>query len=313
MVMLLNRQLLTAKIEATRGTDSVPTSLANSILCGPVDTRLDLARINLNAVRQSISAVKIRLGRKMAEFTIKCDLKGSGTAGTAPEFSPLLRSCALAETITPATSVVYKPTSDTSAMKSCSIYFYYDGRLRKAVGCMGNFTLEMKAGEPAVITFTLRGKLTSEGDAAFPSDMVFQATEPVIVESAGVSYGAFNDAVIRSITLTSNNTVAERADVNSAEGIKDTFVSGRDPQHSATVEATTEAVKAWFGNLDARTEEAIDITIGTVAGNIVTIAIPKATLDTATDPQNDNGIITFPISGQAREDAGDDNYTISFT
>jgi hypothetical protein len=41
----------------------------------------------------------------------KCEIKGSGAAGTAPEIAPLLRGAAWSETVVGGTSVTYKPTS----------------------------------------------------------------------------------------------------------------------------------------------------------------------------------------------------------
>jgi len=314
-MMLNNNQLLLAKVEASYGVDPTPTGPANAILAAPVDTRLDVAKINLSAVRRSISAQKITLGRKMVEFTVTVDLKGSGAAGTPPEFGALMRACSMAETINAGVSVVYKPENDAASMKSITIYFYYDGRLRKALGCMGNFTLSAPPGGVPQLVFNLRGKLSSDADAALPNDQVYQSTEPVIIESGGVSFGAFNDAVIRNISYVTGNSLIDRMDVNSAEGVKGVFVSGRDPRLSTSIEAELEATKAFFANYESRVEEAVDVTIGTVAGNIVTLAIPKFCVDEGLDPQNENGIILFGLSGQALESSAgaEDNITITFS
>lgn len=312
-MMLNNNQLLTAKVEASYGVDPSPVAASNAILAAPVESRLDVAKLNLSAVRRSISAQKITLGRKMADFTITVDLKGAGSAGSAPEFGCLLQACAMTETLNTGVSAVYKPENDAGSMKSVTIYFYYDGRLRKAVGCMGNFTLTLPPGGIPQIVFNLRGKLASDADAALPTDQVYQSTEPVVVESAGVSFGSFNDAVIRNLSYVTGNQITDRMDVNSTEGVKGVFVGGRDPRLSASVEATLEATKTWFANFENRVEEAVDATVGTVAGNIVTISIPKFCVDEGLDPMNENGIILFGLSGQALEDSSEDNITITFS
>lgn len=310
--LLIQNQLLLAKLEAVYGTDPVPTKDANAILAGPVGTNLDISQIVSNAVRRSISAPKIRIARKMVNFTIPIDLRGSGAAGTAPEISPLLQACGLVETVNTGTDVQYKPNNDPSTMKSATIYFYYDGRVRKAVGVMGNFSIETPAGGLPIITFNMRGKLTTDEDGALPTLPTFQTVTPVVVEQGALSFGSFNDAVIRTFSLNSNNTIIDRADINSTEGVKGVFVTKRDPGYSATVEATLESIKTWFGNLENRTEEAIDITLGTSAGNIVEIDIPKACLNAGVDPQDDNGMIVFPLAGQMLENTGGDNFTLTF-
>jgi hypothetical protein len=310
--MLIQNQLLLAKVETTYGVDAVPTKDANAILAGPVDTSLDLSQISSNAVRRSISAPKIRIARKMVNFTIRIDLRGSGAAGTPPEISALLQACGLTETISEGVDVQYVPNNEPASMKSCTIYFYYDGRVRKAVGCMGNATIETPAGGLPGISFSMRGRLTTDEDAALPTSPTFQTVTPVVVEQGALSFGSFNDAVIRSFSMNTNNTIIDRADINSAEGVKGVFVTRRDPGYSSQVEATLESVKAWFAALTGRTEEAIDITLGSSAGNIVEIDIPKACLNAGVDPQDDNGMIVFPLAGQMLENLGGDNFTLTF-
>jgi len=313
MPMLERNQLLLAKVESTYGTDATPVASANATLTFPVGTNLDIAVIQQNSVRASISASKKRLGRKMVNFNISCDLKGSGAAGTPPEVGALLQACGFAETISAGVKVDYKPVSSAASMKSVTIYFYYDGRVRKAVGCMGNVSITCPPGETPRLSFTMRGKLASDGDASLPAGSVFQSTVAVVVESAGMSFGSFNAAVVRSFGFESGNNLVDRSDINSAEGISGVFLTERDPKWNASVEATPEATKAWVGNLTARTEEAIDVTLGTVAGNIVTITMPKCVIDGGTDPQSDNGMVVFNLSGAALENAGNDNITISFS
>ncbi|MBF0410928.1 MAG: hypothetical protein HQM10_26520 [Candidatus Riflebacteria bacterium] len=310
--MLTNNQLLVAKVEATVGSDSSPTAASNSIKCSPVDARLDFSPLSLAEVRRSLSSAKTRIGRKLINFSVTCNLKGSGAAGTPPEISPLLQACGFAEAINSGTSVVYTPESTSSSMKAATIYFYYDGRVRKAVGCMGNVSITANPGELPLIVFNMRGRFLAEADAALPTDQVFQSSEPVVVENAGMSFGSFNDAVVSALSFQSGNVLIDRRDVNSPEGIKSISITGRDPKLSATVEATVEATKAWFGNFEDRVEEAIDVTIGTVAGNIVTLAFPKFCVDGGVDPQNSDGMVVFSLTGQTLENTGGDNVTLTF-
>lgn len=310
--MLPRNQVLLVKTETTYGVDAAPVASANSTLVFPVDYNPDVQALEYGVVRASISAEKKRLGRKIATFTIKAPLKGAGAAGTAPEIAPLIKACAMGETVNAGTDVQYKPVSASASMKSVTIYWYYDGRVVKAIGCMGNFSIDMPPGGYPTITFNMRGKLVSDSDASLPTSMSYQTTEPVIVESAGVSFGSFNDAVVKSMSFDSGNSVSDRTDVNSAEGVKGVSVTARNPKFSATVEATTEAVKAWWGNFTGRVEETVDITIGTVAGNIVTAAIPKFALENGMKPTEAEGFFVYPLSGQALESSGNDNITLTF-
>lgn len=313
--MLTRNQLLLVKLEETFGEDALPVKAADAIQCEPVDFSRDIAKLDYNIVRSSISAAKRRFGRIMCNFTIRTPFKGSGTAGTAPKVGVLLQACAYKQTISAGVSVTYKPTSVEAEILSATIYFYYDGRVVKAVGCRGNWTLDMAPGGYPMAVFSLRGALLEEVDAALPTGATFEtATEPQILQSAGISFGAFDTAVVRSFGLNSGNNIVDRPDLNSGNyGIKGSDITGRDPSWSATVEATVEATKAWWGNQTGRVEEAIDITIGASDGNIATITLDKACIEDGVTPRDDNGRVVFPLVGQALENAGDDNIEIVFT
>lgn len=133
------------------------------------------------------------------------------------------------------------------------------------------------------------------------------------MESAGVSFGSFDAAVIRSLSFQTGNGLAERKDVNSDDGVKGMYIGSRDPQLSVVVEAELEATKAWAGNFTNRTEEAVDSLVGSVAGNKVTLTMPKFVIDEPPTPANENGIVLFTLSGQTRESSGNDNITIKFS
>jgi hypothetical protein len=63
-------------------------------------------------------------------------------------------------------NALYAPTSDLSLLKPVTIYGYRAGLRHRFVGCVGTARLEMTAGQPAFITFTLRGKLLDAYQAA---------------------------------------------------------------------------------------------------------------------------------------------------
>lgn len=314
MTMLIRNQLLLAKVETNKGEDAAP-AVANAILTDLVDVSFDVQKISMPEVRRSLAEAAERIGRKKAVFTIRAALKGSGAAGTAPEISALLQCCALKQTIVTtlgSEEVNYKPVSAEADMKTATIYHYCDGRLVKAVGCTGNYTISAPPGEVAIITFNITGKLTFNGDAAILTGESFQDVVAPVVESGDFVFGTFDAAVVGDFSLESGNNIIDRMDINSAGGLKTSTVVSRNPVWSASVEATTEAVKAWFENFEDRIQEEISFTIGSVSGNKVIILMPKAVINDGVNLSNNNGIASFNLSGQAVEDAGDDNYTLTF-
>jgi hypothetical protein len=309
--LLFNNQILLAKLEDTFGADSVPTG-ADAVKCFPLSPRFDFRVLDYPVVRGSISAPKRRQGAKMIEFVIRVPLKGSGTAGTAPEWGPLAQACRHKETIAAGVSVTYSPTPKADAVKSVSIYHYQDGKVVKAVGCRGNVRLIANAGNYGELEFTMRGRMTARADAANPTP-TYDATEPPVIQSGGVSFGSFHTAVIPALSLNSGNSMFDEENINAAEGITGSSMADRDPTWNAEVRATLEDTKAWWGNADAGTEEAIDLTVGATAGNIIAVAIPKASISGGTEPQNKNGQVFYNLEGQCNETSADDNYSIALT
>jgi hypothetical protein len=315
MPLLIRNQLLLAKVETTKGEDATPTPAANAILADLVDVSFDIQKIQSPEVRRSISEAPERPGRQKANFTIRAALKGSGAAGTPPEIAPLLQCCALKQTLVVTVGseeANYKPVSAEADMKTATVHLFYDGRAVKAVGCTGNFSISAPPGEIGIITFNLQGSLTFNGDVELPTGEAYQDVTAAVVESGGFGFGSFATAVVNSFTLESGNNIIDRLDINSAGGLHSSLVVSRNPSWNAAVEATTEAVKDWWANFTDRVKEAISLTIGATAGNIVEIELPQALLNDGVTPSNNNGIVTFNLSGQALEDSGDDNYTLTF-
>lgn len=311
--MLSNKQqLVLAKLEVTEGTDPVPVKTTDAVLCDNVDPVYAPEQIARRIVQADISDPKIVFGNEIINFSILAELKGSGTAGVAPEIGALLQACGMKEVVVEATSVTYTPNPASEAFKSVTIYLYKGGILWKAVACKGSFVIDCVASEFPQVTFQMSGKLSDILDAACPSDATYNATLPVQVGDAGLSFGAFNNGVVRSISINSGNPVSPRRDVNSAGGLKGYVALRRNPTYSVVVESELEATHPFWGDLRARTEEAIDITVGSTAGNIVTITAPKA-CSTGIRTADEESMMMYQIEGQALKNSGNDNITIAFT
>ena len=54
-------------------------------------------------------------------------------------------------------NALYSPSSDPADIKPLTIYGFYNGLRHRFVGCVGTARLEMASGQPAFITFTMRG------------------------------------------------------------------------------------------------------------------------------------------------------------
>jgi hypothetical protein len=142
-----------AKIEATSGTDSVPTGAANAMAVSNVKiTPLNAQFVSRDLLRNyfGISEQLISSYNKLITFDVEA--VGSGTAGTAPAWSPLIRACGFAETLVAAERAEYKPI--TNGQESCSIYAYDSGALHKFLYCKGGPQISLGLGGIPKISYS---------------------------------------------------------------------------------------------------------------------------------------------------------------
>src|ERR1044071_9538624 len=117
-----------AKKEVTYAVDPVPVGTTDAIAVINPQFTTDATIVERDQIlRDSISRLSAVIGRKLARITFGVEMKGSGSAGTAPPAGPLLRACGLSETIVASTSVTY--ASISSAFESVTIYWYDGSKL----------------------------------------------------------------------------------------------------------------------------------------------------------------------------------------
>ena len=145
MPLLSRRRTILAKIETVYGTDPTPTGSANAILVRNMTiTPLNAEMVSRDLVRPYLGTSEQLVAAKHVAIEFEVEMAGSGTAGTAPAYGPLLRACGLAET-DGLSDVVYSPVS--SGFESVTMYHNVDGVLHKITGARGNaeFTINARA------------------------------------------------------------------------------------------------------------------------------------------------------------------------
>lgn len=92
---------LLAKIESTYGQDSSPTGAANAVLLrgNPTLTPLDMTQDARNIILPYFGNQGVMPSAAFGKLDYEIELAGSGTAGVAPAYGPILRACALGETL----------------------------------------------------------------------------------------------------------------------------------------------------------------------------------------------------------------------
>jgi len=307
--MLVNREVITAKIETTYNVDAAPAA-ADAILVENVSWSNEGLRMNeRNSIRGNIGKLQQIFGGRLMSVSFDVEIKGSGTAGTPPEIGQLLRACGMGETIVALTSVSYSPGS--SGHESITLHFYRDGKRFILTGCRGNVTEQLETGAQGKMSFAFTGHVAPETDTAMIAP-TYDSTVPVAVIGAAFSIGAYS-AVISSLSFDLSNTLATPPDISAVDGYAEIRITNRDVNGSFDPEDTLLAVNDWQNDLINGNTLALDTgVIGSVAGNRYQLTMP-AVYYREMGPGDRDGIRTLDISFGAAESAGDDEFTLVFT
>lgn len=313
MPLYWRNKTLLAKVETTYGTDSAPTAAANAILAS--DVRLtpmegqDVSR-ELESRGYMGGQPTIAAGLH-AKLTFKVEIKGSGTAGTAPAFGALLRACAMAEVIVASTSVTYNPI--TAAHESCTIHVNVDGTRWALTGARGTATYRMTAQGIVYLEFEMTGLFVQPSAVALTSPTLgAQLTQvPQIATSANTPTFTVGGTalILRSFALAFGNTVSPRFLVRSESII----IEDRQESIEATVEAVALATYNPFALAAASTSQAISLVHGTGAGKITTLSVPAAQVQRPSGLEQQQGIVEWPLRFVPLPVSGNDQFTLAFT
>lgn len=308
--MLTKRSLLLAKIESTYGTDPIPAVSADEVLVENLSWGNEgLKMIERPAVRPSLGALQHVYGGRLVSVSFDAEVKGSGTAGTAPEIGALFRACALGETIVASTSVTYAPVS--TAIESITMYLYEDGKQIIVTGARGNVAFTLEAGNKVMANFTFTGHVAAQTDVALATPS-FDSTTPQPYIGGSFTIDSFA-AVIGSLGFDLSNTIASPPSVNGSDGYGEITITGRDVNGSFDPEDELVATEDFLGNFTSGSAMALATgAIGGTAGNILNITMPAVYYrDVA--PGDRDGIRSFDLTYGAAESTTDDEVSIAFT
>lgn len=262
-----------------------------------------------NVASASMSPFASVPGIRSMTMEFDVELKGSGSAGTAPEYSDALKACGFSETIVASTSVTYEPASDS--VPSATLAMYMDGLCVKMWGARGNVSLAVKAGGIPVLHFRFVGANFSITDVAMLTGVSYQSTKPVPFQGASFSISGYA-AKLDNLGFDLNNELTLRTDPSKNSGHFSTLITDRKPMLTIDPEMVLVATEDFFGDLRSGAEGALSLTLGATAGNICTVTGPKIQY-TNQSPGSRNGLRSLGIDCQMNRNSGDDEISIAFT
>lgn len=301
-----SNRALTAKIESTYGVDAIPTGGANAMLCAELELDIPVEYVDRNIVHGTFGAWSMPGTRRFAKVTGSVELQGSGTAGSAPAWAPMLRACGFAQTLNAGVSAVYTPTSAVG--DSVTLRFYADGVLHAISGARGTGQLLLPRNRLPLFKFEMTGLYSQPTDTANPSMdySVFQAPRPVDKANTPTFSLHGSAAVLRDLELDIGNVIAVRDLPNAM----DVLVADRKCSGKCSVEAVAVATKNWFGIEQGETLGALSLIHGSTAGKIVEIAAPKVQLKSP-KYENEDGIAYITMELGVTRNSGDDELVLT--
>lgn len=309
--MLVNTDIVLTKIEVTYNTDPVPLVGTDGVLVDAPTLGLEGARMNERpATRASLGKLQQVQGGFLRSISFDTELKGSGAAGTAPEIGPLLRACALGETIDSGVSVIYAPVS--SSHESVTIYYFSDGgKLYKLTGCRGNVSFAMEAGGIIKANFTMTGHCAQPTDVSAGA-VTYDSTVPPAIVAGTFSVNTYA-ATIGALNFDMSNTVATPPDINASDGYAEIRITSRDPNGSIDPEEVLIATHDFESEYRAGTSMAISIgSIGGSAGNIINVDMPAVYYREMSMGDRD-GIRTLELPFGMAESTTNDEISLAYT
>ena len=311
---LTRKKFLIAKIESTYGTDPSPVGGSDAIQV----TNLEVTPIESDNVQAAAyqgfignSTRSTLVANKRVSVTFDVELAGSGTAGTAPAFGPLLKSCGLSETIVSSTSVTYAGVS--SSFDSATIYCFYDGTRHKITGARGSVSFNFTAGQFAVASFNFIGIYNApDGTALSGSFTVANQAAALEVNDTNMTTATFHgvtSARIESFDLALNNELIYKETASN----KEVIVTNRAPGGTAVIEAPAVGTTDYFAKAVGVTTGSTSLVLGATGGNIVTLNAAQTDI-TGVSYGDTNGVISLSMPYLALPTtAGNDELSLVFT
>jgi hypothetical protein len=310
--MLKHLTVILAKLEVTYNTDPVPVGTDAVLVENPSWSFDSTRRFERNPAKASLAPMKGIYGGSLKTITFETEIKGSGSAGVAPEISALLQACGCAETIVGGTSVTYKPSSTVSTHKSVTIYYYEDGLRRIITGARGTFQFNGEVGMGGKISWTFTGHYSDPTDVALVTP-TYDSTVPVVMLGLSSFLVDSYAAKLTKIAFDIGNTLAKPGDITQADGFGEVRISGRNVTGSLDPEQTLVATYNWVNKWKTNVSGALDTgVIGTVAGNRWRVTMPALNY-LSLGPADKEGISTFDLQFEARESTSDDDFSFIYT
>ncbi|MEE8612277.1 MAG: hypothetical protein V3V60_15975 [Sphingomonas aquatilis] len=298
------------KPETAYGEDAAPTGALNAVLLTDVQFQpMEGEDVSRNLEQPWMGAQETLPAGLRAVLTGTFELVGSGTAGTAPAWGPMLRACGVAQVLTANTSVEYTPVSD--GHESVSIHFYIGPSRHILLGARGTGVITVNAQGIPVCRVTLTGLWTQPADNARPNVDLSSFQKPQVASKANTPLFTIGGAgfVMRNFELNLGCDVQPRMLV----GAERIVIVDRAETLTTTVEAVPYATYNPFVIARDGTRQAIVLQHGTIVGRKVEVSAGACTQRRPGGIENAQGAVEWGLAFDPLPTTGNDQWKIKLT
>lgn len=311
MALLKRKTQLAAKDEGTKGTAESLAAADADCLCEETNFDYSPEEIVRDPLRATLSPYASIPGPKLATATCRVEMKGSGTATTAPSWGKLLTACGFKETVSSA-NVVYQVDSDDADTETLTIAEYNDGHRRLMYGARGNVTFDFTANRVCYMNFTFTGIWSDDSDTALLAP-TYESTIPAPFYNSSMTFNfgsPFTGTVASTVSLDMGNEVVVRENCNATNGLEYAQIVNRDPRGTIDVDKVLVATQDFNSFMETPTTGSFTFDVGSAAGNTLTVYAPAFQILGLPGSDRDS-ISTYDMAFGLRTSSGDDEFKIT--
>lgn len=302
-------QLILLKPETTYGTDSTPDG-SNAIMVSNINVKPEFDKAERNNITGFMGAQgAVTVGQRVT-VDFEVELVGSGAAGTAPAFSPILLAAGMAETVTAATSVEYTPVGGD--FDSVTVYWRSGAVQHAVLGVRGNVGFALSTGGIPMLKFTGIGLYTtpiSNAPSVTGVDFSTAQTPVGVYKDTVTEFSLFSIALeMKSLDMDAGNDVQYSNLVN-AESVD---IVGRNGSISAGFRITEDQYVSFMDKGQNDAQGSMSYKLGSEAGRILEIAVPKVQIKTSPSVSWDQGLAHMSVDAAIVPETANSDFTLTF-
>jgi hypothetical protein len=265
---LFRNRLILAAAESTYGTAATLAATDAVRIMNDLDLKpLQMELVNRDLIYNWVGNQPRLVSQQMASISFSFEMSGSGTAGTAPRFGPILRAAGHNEIIVASTSVTYNPVG--SAYTGMTIDCHHGGKRHRLTGVRGNVTLDLSVNAIPTMKFEGMGFYAVPTDVSDPTTTYGAQADPLIVNSTNtttVSVASFASCM-ESFSFNCGRSPSLRQLAGCSREVR--IDNERTPEGEISIESPTITAKNFFADATAQTLVPITWTHGPVGNRVV--------------------------------------------